>query len=966
MPISTPEDNPERVRLSSGAEALARWRRWGPYLADRAWATVREDSSADADPWKFFPHDHARSRAYRWGEDGIGGFCDRYQILCWSMAFWNERDPILKERYFGLVPTEGNHGEDVKECYFYVDALPSHAYQRMLYKYPQREFPYLQLIEENRRRGTRDPEFELIDTGIFDDGRYFDIEIEIAKETEDSFVFRVTAHNRGPERAPIHLIPNLWFRNTWSWQSAAGEPRRPEIRELPGVGLIADDTHAPPLGGLLYDTRLGPRVLELPNDADARLLFTDNETNAARFGGTSRSPFVKDAFHRHIVNGETGATNPARVGTKACAWVRHDVEPGEAAVMVMRLRPDADESLSVVGSQLSAASGENPQTTDNRQPTTAELNAIVDARRAEADVFYDVIHPPKATAEERNVQRQAFAGMLWSRQIYLFDVDVWLDGDDPAHPPPASRQQGRNSRWRHLNSMRVLSMPDTWEYPWFAAWDLAFHAVTFALIDPLFAKEQLWLMLFEQFQHPNGQIPAYEWEFSDLNPPVLAWAVWRVYNMDRIRGDTADIAFLEKCFHKLLLNFTWWVNKVDREGNNVFEGGFLGLDNIALFDRSNPLPGGAVLEQSDATGWMGMFSLTMMRIALELARTNPTYEGLATKFFEHYVYIGAAMKMMRGNRTLWDEQDGFFYDILRWPDGSVVPFQVRSLVGLIPLYAVERLEVKWIEPFPLFRSNLEWFLRFRSDIVEHCVSTVRRGEDTTHVLSVVDEEQLEKLLARVVDPDEFLSPYGMRSMSKFHEEHPFVFEGATVGYEPAEAAGWLKGGNSNWRGPIWFPTTFLMIETLRKLEKAFGDEIQVEVPDEATGEAHERDAQAIAAQSTDGARATEGIGGGAHRPRLPGFTHAPLPSGHTVGLTGLASTLAERMIGIFLPDQDGYRPVYGPRGTRKAELFAHDPHWQGLILFHEYFHGDTGEGLGASHQTGWTGLVANLVDEWRR
>jgi hypothetical protein len=960
-----PTENAERVRLAGGAEALARWRRWGPYLADRAWATVREDYSADGDPWSYFPHDHARSRAYRWGEDGIGGFCDRYQILCWSMAFWNERDPILKERLFGLVPGEGNHGEDVKECYYYVDALPTHAYQRMLYKYPQREFPYLQLIEENRRRGPGDPEFELIDTGIFDDGRYFDIEIEIAKESEDSFVFRVTAYNRGPERAPIHLIPNLWFRNTWGWQPAASPehqsgPRPPEIRELPGVGLLADDTHAPPLGGLLADTRLGPHVLEL---GDARLLFTDNETNTARVGGrsqTARSAFVKDAFHRHIVNGETGATNPIRRGTKACAWVRHEVEPGEAAVMVMRLR--AAPQLSVVGSQLSAASGENPQTTDNRQLTTT-LHAIVDMRRKEADAFYDAIHPEKATADERIVQRQAFAGMLWTRQSYLFDVDVWLDGDDPSQPPPAGRQLGRNSRWRHLNSMRILSMPDTWEYPWFAAWDLAFHAVVFALIDREFAKEQLWLMLFEQFQHPNGQIPAYEWEFSDLNPPVLAWAVWRVYNMDRIRGDAADVAFLEKCFHKLLLNFTWWVNKVDREGNNVFEGGFLGLDNIALFDRSNPLPGGAVLEQSDATGWMGMFSLTMMRIALELAKSNPTYEGLATKFFEHYVYIGAAMKMKHGNRTLWDEEDGFFYDVLRWPDGTVVPFKVRSLVGLIPLYAVERLEVKWIEPFPLFRANLEWFMRFRRDIVEHCVTTVRRGDDFTHVLSVVGEEQLEKLLARVVDPDEFLAPYGMRSLSKFHEQHPFVFGSATVGYEPAEAAGSLKGGNSNWRGPIWSPATFLMIETLRKLEKAFGDDIQVELPDDA--DAPERVVAEAAAHALADARATEGIGGGAQRPGLPGFTHAPLPSGHTLGLTGLASTLADRLIRVFLPDADGYRPVYGPRGTRKSELYAHDPHWRDLVLFHEYFHGDTGEGLGASHQTGWTGLVANLIDEWR-
>jgi hypothetical protein len=922
----------ERERLSGDVQP---WRNWGPYLADRAWATVREDYSANADPWAYFPHDHARSRAYRWGEDGIAGFCDRYQILCWSMAFWNERDPILKERYFGLVPTEGNHGEDVKEEYFYVDALPTHAYQRMIYKYPQREFPYTQLVEESRRRTTEDPELELIDTGVFDEGRYFDIEIEIAKEDAESLVFRVTAHNRGPERAPIHLIPNLWYRNTWAWQ---GRSEAPDIRELHGVGLLADDTHASPLTGLLHDTRLGPRVLELPGGA--RMLFTDNDTNASRVFGPShrsRSPFVKDAFHRHIVNRESFATNPSHHGSKACAWVRHDVEPGQSVEMLMRLRPH-----------------------DERQPASVqELSSIVDARRREADEFYASIHPPRATDEEKNIQRQAFAGMLWSRQSYLFDVDVWLDGDDPTDPPPESRHRSRNHRWRHLNSMRILSMPDKWEYPWFAAWDLAFHSVVFALIDPAFAKEQLWLMLFEQFQHPNGQIPAYEWEFSDLNPPVLAWAVWRVYNMDRIRGVEPDTAFLEKCFHKLLLNFTWWVNKVDREGNNVFEGGFLGLDNIAVFDRSKPLPGGAVLEQSDATGWMGMFSLVMMRIALELAKKNATYEGLATKFFEHYVYIGAAMKMMHGNRRLWDDDDGFFYDVLRWPDGSVVPFRVRSLVGLIPLYAVERLEGKWIEPFPMFTRDLDWFLQFRRELVQQCVTTVKRGDDFTHVLAVVDQDQLQQLLARVVDPDEFLSEFGMRSLSKVHEQHPFVFETASVAYEPAEAKGFLKGGNSNWRGPVWFPTTFLMIETLRKLEKAFGDEIQMTV--------HEP-SPSSQADPSGASRASEGIGGGAgHRARGMNIGATPhTPPAKTVGLSGLASTLADRSIGIFLPDADGYRPVYGPRGSRKAELFAHDPHWRNLILFHEYFHGDTGEGLGASHQTGWTGLVANLIDEWRK
>jgi len=904
--------NPERQRITGDVHARARWHKWGPYLSDRAWGTVREDYSATGEAWAFLPHDLARSKAYRWGEDGIAGFCDRYQILCWSMAFWNERDPILKERCFGVVPDEGNHGEDVKECYFYLDALPSHAWQRMLYKYPQRPFPYTDLVEENRRRGPGQPEYELIDTGVFDDGRYFDIVIDVAKEDEDTLVFRVTAHNRGPIRAPLHFIPQLWFRNVWSW---SGEPGGTPVIRAAERGLLADDSAAPPLAGLLADTRLGPHLLELP--PGMQRLFTDNETNAPRVFGSwaqSRSPFTKDAFHRHIVDGEDDAVNPTHTGTKACGWLRAEIDPGECHEIFMRLVP-----------------ADRPPTTDSA------VRAVLLERRKEADEFYAAIHPEKATAEERKVQRQAFAGLLWSTQSYLYDVDVWLDGDDPRWPPPAARQQGRNRRWRHLNSMRVLSMPDKWEYPWFAAWDLAFQAVVMALVDGHAAKEQLWLLLFEQFQHPNGQIPAYEWEFSDLNPPVHAWAVWRVYNMDRIRSGHADRDFLEKCFHKLMLNFTWWVNKVDREGNNVFEGGFLGLDNIAVLDRSEPLPGGAVLEQSDGTGWMGMFCLMMMRMALELAKENATYEGLATKFFEHYVYIGAAMKMMRGGRTLWDAEDGFFYDLLRFPDGSAVPFRVRSLVGLIPLYAVERLEVRWIEPFDVFRENLRWFLENRRDIVERSVTTVQNDHDATHVLTVVDRDQLLHLLARVVDPNEFLSPYGIRSLSRFHLEHPFTFGEASVRYEPAEATERLKGGNSNWRGPVWFPTSFLIIETLRKLEKAFGGTVKVALN---------------ADQPMADMRGSEGIGAGAMSAKM-------------LSLSGVAAHLADRLIRLFLPDPDGYRPIYGPRGTRKAELFAHDPHWRDLVWFFEYFNGDTGEGLGACHQTGWTALVASLIDEWR-
>ncbi len=943
----------ERDRLSSALP----WRHWGPYLSDRSWGTVREDYSATGEAWDYFPHDLARSKAYRWGEDGIAGFCDRYQILCWSMAFWNERDPILKERYFGLIPSEANHGEDVKECYFYVDSVPTHAYQRMLYKYPQREFPYRQLIDENRKRPGQ-PEYELIDTGIFDDGRYFDVEIEIAKADPETIYFRVTARNRGPERAPIHLIPQLWYRNTWSW--GEGHPATPVIRATEDGHLFADDSNAAPLAGLLHPTFCGPRTLELPPGAE--LLFTDNETNGPRVYGpnaTSRSAFVKDAFHRRIVNGDKSAVNPANTGTKACAWMRFDVEPGASATMRMVLRPGERKP--------------DPRTTNNEQRTTnsdqrsanTEIDSLFDRRRAEADEFYASIHPPRATAEERNIQRQAFAGLLWSKQSYLYDVDVWLDGDSPSWPPPEQRQHARNSRWRHLNSMRILSMPDKWEYPWFAAWDLAFHSIVFAVIDAGFAKEQLWLMLFEQFQHPNGQIPAYEWEFSDLNPPVHAWAVWRVYNMDRIRNGKPDHHFLEKCFHKLMLNFTWWVNKVDREGNNVFEGGFLGLDNITVVDRSQPLPNGASLEQSDATGWMGMFCLVMMRISLELAKSDPVYEGLATKFFEHYVYVGAAMKLVRGGRTLWDGEDNFFYDLLRLPDGSALPFRVRSLVGLIPLYAVERLEGKWIEPFDVFRENLEWFMKHRRDIVDRCVRTVSYDHDFTHVLSVVDQNQLQHLLSRVVDTSEFLSPHGLRSLSKFHQQHPFTFGNAAVGYEPAEAVSNLKGGNSNWRGPVWFPTSFLMIESLRKLEKAFGS-IQVAVSETFTTQETELPANDPDTRLAD-MRAGEGEGAISDiRSRGITVTAAPAqPPARTISLTGLAGKLAERMIRIFVPDGEGYRPLYGPRGTRKAELYAHDPHWKDLVLFHEYFHGDTGEGLGASHQTGWTSLVASLIDEWR-
>jgi hypothetical protein len=850
----------EHERLAELHGDLTAWRRWGPYVAERAWGTVREDYSPDGSAWDYFPHDHARSKAYRWGEDGLAGICDRYQLLVFALALWNGRDPILKERLFGLVPSEGNHGEDVKEYWFYLDNLPSHAYMKWLYKYPQAEYPYARLVEENRRRQAFEgPEYELLDTGIFDDDRYFDVFVEYAKATADDIAIRITAHNRGPEPAPLHVLPQLWYRNTWAWGSE--QQKEPLIQAgAPGphhASLLADDGRCEPLKNLPFRYSLGPRYLYA--EGSPQLLFTDNETNYKRVIGEwaqNRKPYVKDAFHRHVVNNEAGAVNPARTGTKGGLWYQSVVPAGGTVTYRLRLCPDLhDDPLSVV-------------------------DDVLEERRREADEFYAAIHPPQASEDEKLVQRQAFAGMLWSKQIYIFDVNVWLDGDNPLYAPPASRT--RNEHWRHLNSMRVLSMPDKWEYPWFAAWDLAFHAVTLAVVDPQFAKEQLWLLLFEQFLHPSGQIPAYEWAYSDLNPPVHAWAVWRVYNMDRLRTGKADREFLEKCFHKLLINFAWWVNKVDREGNNVFEGGFLGLDNITVMDRSEPLPPGMFLEQSDATGWMGMFCLNLMRIALELARDNHTYEGLATKFFQHYIYVGAAMKKMGGRRyQLWDEEDGFFYDVLRTPDGGFHKFRVRSLVGLIPLYAIERLEEHWTEPFREFRSSMDWFLANKAHIVQDVCYPLKRGGENMHVLAIVDPPQMKRLLARVLDEDEFLSPWGLRSLSRAHAQHPFRYFDREVRYEPAEAEARIKGGNSNWRGPVWLPTTFLMIESLRKLGTAYGPDLTVP----ANGD-----------------------------------------EGPERNLWQVAEDMANRVIRIFTRDASGRRPVHGTR--RK---FQEDPYWRDLI-----------------------------------
>jgi len=874
---------------------VAPWRKWGPYVSERSWGSVREDYSPDGCAWGFLTHDMARSKAYRWGEDGIAGICDRYQLLVFALALWNGKDPILKERMFGLTGNEGNHGEDVKEYWFYLDNTPTHSYQKVLYKYPQREFPYAQLLEENRRRWGQvgAPEFELLDTGVFDDDRYFDVFIEYAKADPEDICIRIEAFNRGPEVAPLHLLPHLWFRNTWAWTNPPGsEPIiSVDSSAQDSVVLVADDFNRAQLRNLQFPYSLGQRYLYAPEGGSP--LFTDNESNAVKLYGcaSNRKTFVKDAFHQHVIQGED-CINPQRRGTKACVRFEYQVPAKGSVVLRLRLTPKK------MGDALTG------------------VDRIVATRKSEADEFYDTVHPPRATSDEKLIQRQAFAGMMWSKQIYLWDVNLWLEGDDPKAPPPESRKRMRNIHWRHLNSMRVLSMPDKWEFPWFAAWDLAFQCITLALVDPEFAKENLWILLFEQFQHPNGQIPAYEWEFSDMNPPVHAWACWRVYQLEKQRTGKGDHAFLEKCLHKLLMNFAWWVNRVDSAGNNVFEGGFLGLDNIAVVDRGEKFPNGAILEQSDATGWMGFFCLYLMRIALELAEENPVYEGVATKFFEHFVYIGAAMKKMGGrNYQLWDETDGFFYDVLRFPNGEFHKFRLRSLVGLIPLYAIEVLEHEELQSHPNFLRDVEWFIKNRPDLVGDACYGIGNG-DRRYVLSIADPTQFKRLLQRIWDPDEFLSPHGIRSLSQHHRQHPFQFGDRFLGYEPGEAEVKLKGGNSNWRGPVWFPTSYLLIHSIVRFDQALG---------------------------ADSLVSTRGSGG---QPITP---------------TAMAGEAADRMISIFRRDANGRRACFGG-----YEKFQSDPHWRDCLLFNEYYHGDSGMGLGASHQTGWSGLVANLIDEWRR
>ncbi len=889
-----PPTNAELTRLQEDKQRQAYWRKWGPYLSERQWGTVREDYSATGEAWDYFPHDHARSRVYRWGEDGIMGISDNHQRLCFALALWNERDPILKERMFGLAGGEGNHGEDVKEYYFYLDSTPSHSYLSGLYKYPQAAFPYQELIEENRRRGLQLPEYELLDTGIFDEDRYFDVFIEYAKAAPDDICIRIKAINRGPDPAPLHLLPTLWFRNTWDFGDTAPKPTLKVVSAADFPYETTIRAEHPTLGNLLLVT----------NATEA--LFTENETNVERiFGSANSAPYQKDGIGRYVVDGEQGAVNPAGTGTKAALHYVHTLAPGETYEVKLRL-----------------TSASLPQPSDNGW-LNADFDAVFAARKQEADDFYSTLAPDALDPDLASVQRQAFAGMLWNKQFYHYVVERWLDGDPGQPPPPSSRLTGRNHDWRHLFNDDILSLPDTWEFPWFASWDLAFHCLPLALVDSEYAKRQLMLLTREWYMHPNGQLPAYEWAFGDVNPPVHAWGAWRVYTIERkARGgaaDSGDRKFLERVFQKLLLNFTWWVNRKDEQGRNIFQGGFLGLDNIGVFDRSQPLPTGGYLEQSDGTSWMAMYALNLLKIALELAQYNSVYEDIASKFFEHFLSIANAMTAEGGDRTsLWDEEDGLFYDHIHLPSGGEVPLKIHSMVSLIPLFAVEVIETELLEKLPGFRRRFQWFMDNRPNLTGSVSGHCQEERGGKLMLSIVDEHRLRRILRRLLDENEFLGPYGIRSVSKYHEANPYVFQAdgmtRTVDYNPGESRTGLFGGNSNWRGPVWMPVNYLLIESLQKFHYYLGDEYKVECP---TG------------------------------------------SGQFMTLWEVAAEISCRLVGIFRRDPDsGRRAVFGP-----YEKFQTDPGWNPYPFFHEYFHADEGRGCGASHQTGWTGLIAKLLQQ---
>ena len=887
----------ESRRLADDADRDKNWKRWGPYLAERQWATVREDYSPDGECWTYFPHEQARSRAYRWGEDGLLGFCDREGRLCFALALWNEKDPILKERLFGLTGPEGNHGEDVKECYYYLDSTPTHSYFKGLYKYPQAAFPYDQLVKENARRTKQDPEFEILDTGVFDGDRYFDIIAEYAKQGPDDLLIRITAINRGPEAAPLHLLPTLWFRNSWIWGCThEGCTLKPRLAMEGEQQVVADHET---LG------RFHWTMSAAAGESKAQWLFTDNETNSRRiFDCESASKWVKDAFDDLLIHGKTDAVNAANYGTKAAAHYRVVIPPGGQVVLRGRLFSDND----------------HPQ-----NPLGDRFDAIFQQRMTEADEFYGHKLRAALSPAQRQVARQAFAGLLWSKQFYHYVVADWLDGDPNMPPPPPERKHKRNSDWRHLFARDVISMPDKWEYPWFAAWDLSFHMIPLANIDGEFAKSQLLLLLREWYTNPNGELPAYEFAFGDVNPPVHAWACWRVYKISAARG-RRDQLFLKRAFQKLLINFTWWVNRKDPHDRNLFSGGFLGLDNIGVFDRNQPLPSGGTLEEADGTAWMAFYCSTMLSIALELAHTSPEYEDIASKFFEHFVAITDAINSFGGN-GLWDEEDGFYYDQVAI-DGKHLPLKVRSAVGLIPLFACEVLECEIINRLPGFEKRMKWFLKHREGLARHVTfkevsgGQGHEGKSTGHfLLALPSQQRLERVLRYVLDESEFLSPFGVRSLSRFHREHPFSFDidGKThsVAYEPAESRSGLFGGNSNWRGPVWFPLNYLLIEALERYHHFYGDELKVQ---------------------------------------------CPANSGKWMSLREVAAELSRRLAALFIPDDKGHRPYAGGDQRLASE------HWKDLLQFHEYFDGDTGRGCGASHQTGWTGLVARLVQEnvWRQ
>jgi hypothetical protein len=879
MPVPNRSNGRELQRLAEARDARAPWRKWGPYLSERQWGTVREDYSQSGDAWNHFTHDHARSRAYRWGEDGLAGISDDQQRLCFAVAFWNGKDPILKERLFGLTNNEGNHGEDVKEYYFYLDSTPTHSYMSYLYKYPQSAYPYGDLVRTNRERTRQDLEYELLDTGVFDANRYFDVFVEYAKASPEDILIRITVCNRGPEPATLDILPMLWFRNTWSW-STGPSTGRSALRQLEDGRTIA-----------AYDPVLGERFLRA--DGGPTLLFTENETNNERIAQTpNRTPYVKDAFNAYIVHGCHDAVNPAKTGTKAAAHYAVTVAAGASHVLRLRLSDTASPGHEA-----------------------AEFDAVMAERKRDADEFYAGVIPASLDADAANVMRQALAGMLWTKQFYNYDVDRWLSdrGSDPFKTKRSTAP--RNDRWHHMQNADIISMPDKWEYPWYAAWDLAFHVLALTLVDPDFGKQQLDLMLQERYLHPNGQIPAYEWNFGDVNPPVHAWATIFTYRLEKARRGTGDLDWLERSFHKLLLNFTWWVNRKDRTGSNVFEGGFLGLDNIGIFDRSSPLPTGGYLEQADGTAWMALYCQNMLEIATELALTKPAYVDMSLKFVEHFLWIASSLAHAGEDVGMWDETDGFFYDVLRHPDGRAQRLKVRSLVGLLPLCAVTVFDGALLEKYPDVNARMRRFLETRPELRTFIQDPTARGEHNRLLGSVLSETKLRRVLSRMLDEREFLSPYGIRSISRYHVGHPYTFRTGhqefRVSYLPAESDSGMFGGNSNWRGPIWMPVNGLIIRALLQYYSYFGDRFTIECP---TG------------------------------------------SGRQMTLYQVAEELSRRLAGIFLRDGQGRRPVYG-----NTRMFQNDPHWRDLILFYEYFHGDNGAGIGASHQTGWTGIVARMM-----